>query len=138
MKFLQLKFIPQSSDFGLLVLRVWLGASMLWLHGLVKVQNFGAYAANFQSKLGLNPKIEFGLATGAEVVGAGLLVLGLFTRISALSLVVTMAVAFFMAHKGQLTGDNNGELAFIYLAGYLTIFLAGPGRFSVDAKLGGR
>jgi putative oxidoreductase len=48
---------------------------------------------------------------------------------------VTMSVAFFWVHGGKLVGEGNGELAFMYLIGFLTIFIAGPGRFSVDSKL---
>lgn len=44
-----------------------------------------------------------------------------------------------MVHKTALTGQGNGELAFIYLAGYLALLIAVGGFFSVDTvvfKLG--
>jgi uncharacterized membrane protein YphA (DoxX/SURF4 family) len=37
-----------------------------------------------------------------------------------------------------LSGGHTGELAFTYLMGYVTLFLAGPGRFSVDKILFGK
>ena len=40
MKFLQLKFIPQSTDFALLFLRLTAGLMMFFNHGLGKVMNF--------------------------------------------------------------------------------------------------
>jgi putative oxidoreductase len=52
--------------------------------------------------------------------------------LAALPLVVTMAVAFFGIHGGTLVGEGNGEMAFIYLAGFAALFIAGPGRFSFD------
>jgi putative oxidoreductase len=67
-----------------------------------------------------------------------LLVIGLFTRFAAASLLITMSVAFFLAHKAVLKGQGNGELAFIYLAVYFALFVAGGGRFSLDAKMGGK
>jgi putative oxidoreductase len=47
-----------------------------------------------------------------------------------------MSVAFFLVHKMALKGPMSGEMAFIYLAGFVTVLLAGPGRFSVDGTSG--
>lgn len=138
MKFLQLNFIPRSTDLGLLILRLWLGLSMAVLHGLVKAQNFDGILSQFKSMIGLGAKPELMLALFAELVCSVLLVLGLFTRVAAVFLIVTMAVAFFVAHGAVLTGAGSGELAFIYLAGFVTLFFTGAGKFSVDSKLGGR
>jgi putative oxidoreductase len=44
-----------------------------------------------------------------------------------------MAVAAFIVHGGDPWGEK--ELAYIYLAGYLTLLLTGPGKFSVDALI---
>lgn len=144
MKFLQLDFIPRSTDLGLLVLRLWLGLTMLLNHGLMKLQNFDAIAPKFIALFGLSQRLSLGLAVFAEVVCSGLLILGLFTRIAALNLIVTMSVAFVIAHELRLydvPGDpmkKSGELAFIYLAGYVALFFAGAGRLSVDNALTGR
>ncbi len=35
-------------------------------------------------------------------------------------------------------GCENGELAFIYLAGFVVLLIGGPGRLSLDARLGGK
>jgi uncharacterized membrane protein YphA (DoxX/SURF4 family) len=37
-----------------------------------------------------------------------------------------------------LSGNHSGELAFMYLMGYVTLLLAGPGRFSVDRVVFGK
>ena len=134
--FLQLNFLPRSVDAGLLVLRLWLGFSMFWLHGRGKLMNFGATAQKFPDPLGIGGQTSLGLAVFGEVVCALLLVLGLFTRFAALSLVITMSVAFFLVMKANLApGGPNGELAFIYLAGYVVLLITGAGRFSLDAML---
>jgi putative oxidoreductase len=67
-----------------------------------------------------------------------LLIFGLFTRFAALCCGMTMTVAFLMAHKMVLKGPGSGELAFIYLGVYAALFVAGAGRFSVDARIGGK
>jgi putative oxidoreductase len=68
----------------------------------------------------------------AEVLGSLLLAVGLFTRVAAAVLVVDMFVAFLMVHKTALTGPQSGELAFVYLAGYVILCIAGGGLFSLD------
>ncbi len=68
----------------------------------------------------------------AEVLGSLLLVFGFMTRLAALVLVINLFVAFLMVHKTALTGQGNGELSFIYLAGYCGLLIAGGGLFSMD------
>ncbi len=125
---LQLNFLPQSADFGLLILRLALGLTMLFNHGLGKFQHFSAQAGSFPPIL-VNGTVSLGLVVFAELVCAALLVLGFFTRFAALMLAITMAVAFFMVHKGNL---GAGETAFLYLIGFLTLTFAGAGKFSAD------
>lgn len=119
-------------DLGLLVLRVWLGLSMLLLHGWSKVEKYAGMSQGFPDPLGVGPAMSLNLVIFAEVLCALLLVVGLAARLAALPLVVTMAVAFFGIHGGTLVGEGNGEMAFIYLAGFVALLIAGPGKFSFD------
>jgi putative oxidoreductase len=131
---LRLEFLPSSVDCGLLLLRLWLGLSLLLLHGWGKLAGYKKMAGGFPDPLGVGHQASFGLAVFGEVVCAALLILGLFTRFAALGCAITMSVAFLLVHRMVLKGANSGELAFIYLAGFLTILLAGPGRFALDGK----
>lgn len=117
---------------GLLVLRVWLGLSMLLLHGWGKVENHAQLAQGFPDPLGVGTALSVNLVIFAEVLCALLLVVGLAARLALVPLIVTMAVAFFAVHGGRLAGDGNGEMAFVYLAGFVALFIAGPGRYSFD------
>ena len=137
LKFFQLSFIPTSTDLGLLVLRVWVGLSMVILHGWPKVSGYSSMLEKWQDPLGIGNQPSLIGAIFGELVCAGLVVLGLATRFAALVCVFTMGVAFFIAHKGVLKGPMNGEMAFIYMAAFATLFFAGPGKLSIDAKLGG-
>ena len=125
----------KKTDCALLMLRLCLGLTMLFGHGLGKLTNFGEKSEKFLDLFGIGSKASLGLAVFAEVFCSGLLVFGLLTRFAALNLVVTMFVAFGIFHGWALTGKNSGEMAFIYLAGYMVLLLAGPGRFSVDGAL---
>lgn len=138
MKFLHLNFLPRSADVALLVLRGWLGLSLLGLHGWGKLVKFPAMMEKFPDPLGIGKAASLSLATTGEVVCAGLIVLGLFTRVAAIGSGTTMAVAFWLVHGHKLSGPGNGELAFLYLASFVTLFIAGAGKYSVDAQLGAK
>ena len=127
------------TSFALFVLRLWLGLGMFFIHGLDKLSHFSDYAGKFPDPIGIGAKPGFVLVVIAEVLGASLVALGLLTRLGALMLAVDMGVAFFLVHHRALgMVPNSGELAFIYLAGYVTLFLAGPGKISLDKAFFGK
>jgi|SRR3954469_71813 putative oxidoreductase len=126
---------PFSTSLALLVLRVWLGLTMLIHHGIGKLKDFGHLKGDFADPFGIGHTASLALVVFAEVVASGLLVMGLLTRFAALVLCVNMGVAFFMVHKAALSGGKSGELAFIYLAPYVALFLAGAGKVSMDQML---
>ena len=111
---------------------------MAILHGWDKLMNFSNYSGQFIKFLGLSQSISLGLAIFGELVCAALLAIGLFTRFAALGAGITMAVAFWIGHGGKLTGPTPGEVAFLYLGAFAALFLAGGGKYSVDAKIGAK
>lgn len=84
-----------------LALRLYL-APVFWYAGANKLAHFSDTAAWFGNPdwgLGLPfPEFMAALATGSEVIGAVLLVIGLGVRWVAIPLMVTMAVAAFSVH----------------------------------------
>lgn len=138
MKFLHLNFLPRSADLALLLVRVWFGASLLLLHGWAKLTNFSSMASQFADPFGIGKTPSLALAVAGEVVCSTLLILGLFTRVAALGAASAMATAFWFAHGGKLTGAGNGEMAFLFLGAFLALFLAGAGKYSVDASMGAK
>ena len=133
---LRLDFVPASVDAGLLVLRLWTGLSLLLLHGWTKLSTFQQMASKFPDPLGVGHRTSLTLALVGEVLCPILLVLGLFTRFGALGAAINMSVAFFLVHKGKLTGQGSGEMAFIYLASFVVLLVAGPGKFALDGSSG--
>jgi putative oxidoreductase len=75
-----------------------------------------------------------------ELVGGGLLTIGLFSRPIAFLLSGDMAVAFFIAHfpRSWLPLLNGGDLAVLFCFTFFYLFVAGPGPWSVDALLRNR
>lgn len=137
-KLLQLDFLPRSADLALLLLRVYFGLGLFLLHGKGKLAGFSTMRTTFMDPLGVGNSTSYFLALFGEVVFPCLIVLGLFTRLAALGSTFGLCVAFFLIHKGQLSGPSSGELAFLYIGALLALFLAGGGRFSIDAKLGSK
>ena len=80
------------------------------------------------------PTINAYMAAGTEIAGVGLLVLGLFTRLISLPLIVIMIVAIFTVHidNGFSAGVNGFEIPLYYMV-FLMIFVTqGAGKFSLD------
>ena len=138
MKLPQLSDSKQAllSDIGLLWARISIGGMMLLAHGLGKLQNFSAYKANFPDPLGIGSEISMALAIFAEFVCSIFLILGLGTRLALTQLIATMGVAAFIFHANDpffaAPGKTSKEFALVYFAAFVFLFLAGPGRFSID------
>ncbi len=127
---------PVSADAGLFALRVWFGGVLAVTHGWGKMLDVASFTP-YVAKLGLPAPAAFALAAAAgELAGGVMLALGLFTRLGALLVGATMAVAVFLAHAGQPFAKK--EEAAAYGVAALALFVAGPGRFSVDALLARR
>ena len=131
MKFLQWDLPTRYADFGLLILRLVFGFSMVYGHGWGKMMRlFGPEEITFADPYGLGPVVSLGLAAFAEVVCALLVMAGLFTRAALVPLVFTMATAFFTVHLDHDFGRQEKVILFGFA--FLTLFLTGPGRFSLD------
>lgn len=137
-RLLQLRFLPTSTDLALLVLRIWFAVPLLTLHGWSKLTGFAARSQRFADPFGIGSPASLALVVFAEVVCAVLLVFGLFTRFAALTCGIAMATAYAYAHGAKLSGPGNGELPFMFLGAFVALLLAGGGRFSLDARMGGR
>jgi putative oxidoreductase len=72
-----------------------------------------------------------------ELVGGGLVLLGLFTRWVAVLCSGAMAFAYFTVHQplGLLPLQNHGEPAALYSWIFLLIAILGPGVFALDTVL---
>ncbi len=103
-------------------------------HGYDKLVHFAQYKGKFMNLLGMGQTTTLVLAIFAEFFCALFIVLGLFTRLAAIPLIITMCVALFKAHNANFFGD--GEMATLYLGAFITLLLVGPGRVSIDSMIG--
>jgi len=135
------------NDVALLIFRVMFGASLFLHHGWEKLTGFSRMAQHFPNPLHIGVYPTLAYATFADGICSLLVILGLVTRIASLCILINLAVVFFIVQRalsfswlpGAPAGARPGgeiELVFVYLAGYLLLFLAGPGKFSLDAMIG--
>jgi len=99
-------------------------------HGLMKLVGFPA-------PMGAHPLPPLMLAAGIiEVLGGGLVALGLFSRCAAFICSGQMAFAYFIAHfpRGIYPALNGGDGAILFCFIFLYLAAAGPGAFAVNNK----
>ena len=98
------------------------------LHGSGKLNP--GFVGFLTGQLGFPPEMQIPIAL-AEIIPGILLIVGIFTRISASMLSIIMFGAILYVKKAtNLTGEGGFELDLILLAGTLVIIAAGPGRAS--------
>ena len=114
------------------ILRVVAGVVMIH-NGLDKLSNIESFAQAYVSVIGLPFPIFFSyVAAFTELIGAPLLILGLFTRPAALGLFSTMLVAMY--HHVKVAGLSIPylELSALYAACFLFFTVNGGGLFAAD------
>jgi putative oxidoreductase len=127
-------------DLALSVLRLWLGIVML-AHGVHHARNLEGTASWFASKGFRQPALNArASAFGELAIGAGL-VTGLLTSPAAAGLIATMTVAFGSIHRFAgffvfKRPDEGWEYVATLAVAALTVAVAGPGPYSLDAVLG--
>ncbi len=95
-------------------------------------------AAHFPDPIhiGAVPSLVFALVSDA--ICSVLVMLGLATRWAALIVVINIGVAWSLVHHfiffARPQGDH-GELCFLYISVFLALFVAGAGRYSLDALI---
>lgn len=132
-KLLRVNNNPQAVDISLLIARLGIGTLML-THGLPKLAMLlSGESVQFPGIMGISPEVSLGLAVFAEVMCSLLIIAGLGTRLAALPLIITMAVAAFYIHAAD--GFAKQELAVQYLLVYVVLLFAGSGKYSADNLL---
>jgi putative oxidoreductase len=107
-------------------------ALLFLVHGTSKILGIPMSSASFPSAWTL-----FWVAGMLELIGGLLLLIGLFSRPVALLLSGEMAIAYWMVHAPENAYPilNGGEAAVLFCFVFFYIAFAGPGPWSVDAKI---
>ncbi len=145
MKALILRSMNSAPSLAPLLLRLPIGI-ILMAHGAQKLFGwFGGYGlegtGQWMASIGLTPGFLMALLAGSsEFFGGLFLILGLFTRLSALVLSFTMivAIASVHIHNGLFLTNNGYEFGLALLAATLSLTISGAGRLAVDNLLSSR
>lgn len=138
-RLLLLRQVALSPNFGRLVLRVMVFVPLFLKHGVEKLTTFGTMVQHYPDPLHLGPFPTLVIAMIADGICSLLIVVGLGTRWAALYSLCNLFVAWAVVHHFALVTrkDQAGETIFIYMAACLTLFLVGPGKYSLDALIAG-
>ncbi|MGR3809036.1 DoxX family protein [Jiulongibacter sp. NS-SX5] len=134
-KFFKVTALPPYVDLAIFILRV--GISFLMItHGWAKLERAMSGNWAFADPLGIGSELSLILTIFSELVCSVLLILGFLTRPALVSLIFTMLVIVFIVKAGE--GLKKVEVALMYLIPYISLFIWGPGRYSLDYYIFGR
>lgn len=120
------------TDLGALLLRVSLSMSMIIIHGIDKLSMVLLGNVDFPDPLGIGVTTTLFLLVVAELICPVMVIIGMKVRYAVIPIVGAMLVALLVFHAGDAFAER--ELAYLYAFGFLTIFLLGPGEYSVDHR----
>jgi putative oxidoreductase len=123
---------PFSTDAGLLLLRLFAGPVMMY-YGWDKLANFSEKAAYWPDPFHIGGAASLSLTIFGELICPFFIAIGLFTRVALVPSIINMVMAIAIGHIGQPLDAREHALSF--LIPYVVLFLAGPGRFSLDGQL---
>lgn len=123
-----------SFNIAVFIVRVTFGLMLLLNHGIDKLKRFGEMQHSFFDPFHLGHAPSLMLVLFAEVFCVVFVILGLFTRLMVIPIVISFLVAVFLFHRGQPVAKF--EPAVLYLAGFFSIFLMGSGKYSIDGAMG--
>ena len=136
LKILFEKFYSGRTGFGLLILRLFVGAAFV-LHGSGKLNDIAGFSAEYHV-----PYLMGAAAMLTQLIGGVLLIVGFLTPLAALGIASTVAVAAaFLIQKGEPFINPDGhswENAAFYTAAGICLALLGAGRYSLDWLFFGR
>lgn len=124
---------PWAKDIPGVIARLALGALLIH-HGATKVFGGVSGLSDHLASLGWPlATLQAYLASYTEFLGGVFLVVGLFTRLSAIFNVGLFAIIVFIFHGADAFSDKEPGLMFLVLS--FVVLLSGPGRLSVDYHL---
>jgi len=129
----------KMDDGGKLLLRVLLAVLILF-HGVSKLIGGVGFISGMLVKAGLPGALGYLVYIG-EVVAPLLILVGVFTRLAALVVVINMIVALLLVHTKQFftLSDTGGwalELQGMYFGTAVALALLGAGRYSIGGISG--
>jgi len=118
-----------DTDVATLLLRLLFGILFV-RYGYNKLMHYDEYAANFPDLIGIGGTLSLQLVIFAELICGFLVTIGLLTRLAVIPILITMIVAYFIAHAKDPFDAK--AIAFVFLGLSVVFFVLGSGKYSVD------
>jgi putative oxidoreductase len=120
------------NNIALLILRVVFAGSMLYGHGLGKLNRLLDGNLSFSNPLGIGEIPTLILAVFSEFLAPIFIIIGYKTKFFSFFPAATMFVAAFIVHLGDPFGKI--EKALLFLTVFVILMMTGPGKYSIDRK----
>ena len=120
------------NNIALLILRLVFAGSMIYGHGLGKLNKLISGDLSFGNPIGIGEAPTLILAVFSEFLAPIFILIGFKTKFFSFFPAATMFVAAFIVHMGDPFGRV--EKALLFLAVFTVLMLTGPGKYSIDKK----
>ncbi|MFT4734748.1 MAG: putative oxidoreductase [Arcticibacterium sp.] len=134
-KFFKVSTLTPSVDLSIFILRVGIGILMV-THGYPKLLKILNNQFSFADPIGFGETTSLVLAVFAEFFCSLLLVLGFLTRPALFFLIFTMTIVVCVVKIDQ--GLVEMEKGLLFLLPFISLFIWGPGRYSLDFYIFGK
>ena len=131
-----LTLVDRFDWLGPLLMR--LGFGYFWLEtGWAKLDNLDGFTARFIGWGIPFPAFSAAVSAWTELIGGALIMLGLFTRLTTVPMIINMVVAIaLVVSKDVMSFSDFIELSeVLYIFIFIWLLTAGPGKVSVDHLL---
>jgi putative oxidoreductase len=125
----------RNTDMGLLLLRIGAGLSIFIKHGLEKLTGYSRMVQHFPDPIHIGAHAGLAFALLSDGICTILIVAGLFTRLASAVVLINLLTAFFFVHHAAYLTNPHVELIMVYLIAVAAIFVMGPGKISIDARI---
>lgn len=119
-----------ATQLGLALLRIVPSVFLISNHGYGKMMKLFSGNTEFIDPFGIGEAPTLFLAVIGEVLCPLLVIIGYKARWNAIPPAITMFAAAFVVHAADPFGRK--ELPLLFFVVFLSVFLMGPGRYSLD------
>jgi putative oxidoreductase len=122
-------------DSGVLTLRVGAGTTLFVKHGLEKLTGYSAMVQHFPDPIHIGAHASLAFAPLIDGICSILVIAGVLTQPASLLIVINLVTAFFLVDHATVLHHDHAELVLLYIFALAALTLAGPGPWSLDARL---
>lgn len=121
------------TNIALLLFRIGISGELFLVHGLKKLGVGTGIAEAVPNPFHLPELMNYWTAVAANLFFPVLIILGFFTRLSAIPILLVTLTGYFVVHAQDSLLEK--DIPYVYSLAFLFILISGPGKFSLDYLL---